>query len=299
MNNIWNTVNLRDCIEGLSKMQDNSADCIIIDPPYNIGKDFGNNKTKTEIFQYVEWSKKWITEAERVLAPSGTMFVYGFSEILAFLAVELKLPYRWLTWHYTNKTTPTLNFWQRSHESILCVYKDPKKRIFNRDLVREPYTENYVKGYADGKRKRKNTTGRFSKEGSEETTYKVHEKGALPRDVIKVSALAGGAGLRQRFVYNLENDKLYTKKEAKAKGFQNTISHPTQKPIELTEKLLLSCLEQDKKNTVVIPFCGTGSECYVAQKMGQNWISFEINKDYQMMATALLRDGFPQGDPFT
>ena len=30
-----------DVLEGLKKLKDNSCDVIIIDPPYNIGKDFG------------------------------------------------------------------------------------------------------------------------------------------------------------------------------------------------------------------------------------------------------------------
>ena len=31
-----------DCINGMKKLNDNSVDIIICDPPYNIGKDFGN-----------------------------------------------------------------------------------------------------------------------------------------------------------------------------------------------------------------------------------------------------------------
>ena len=177
----WNEVNLIDCIEGLSQLEDNSVDCFIVDPPYNIGKDFGNNKTKKDIQQYVDWCEAWIVQCERALKPSGTMYIYGFSEILAHVSCKVNLPYRWIVWHYTNKTVPMLNYWQRSHESILCVWKDKNKRVFNRDAVREPYTENYIKGYSDGKRKRPAGEGRFAKAGKgKETTYVVNNKGALP-----------------------------------------------------------------------------------------------------------------------
>ncbi len=289
----WNQVNLLDCIDGLAQIESDSVDCLIVDPPYNIGKDFGNNKTSREIQDYVSWCKDWLTECERILAPSGTMYIYGFSEILAFLSVELTLPYRWLVWHYTNKTVPSLNFWQRSHESILCVWKNKENRIFNRDDVREPYTENFVKGYSDGKRKRPPGTGRFNTKGKDiETTYKVNDKGALPRDVIKVSSLAGGSGVSERYVYSPSMQKLYTNKQAKKMNFADGIKHPTQKPLKLTQKLLDACINKDN-STVVIPFSGTGSEGFVCQQKQLKWIAFDVNQDYVNMGNLLTKDGFP------
>jgi SOS regulatory protein LexA len=53
-----NEIILGDAIEGLRKLPNNSCDLVIIDPPYNIGKDFGNNIDKRELSEYVEWSKK-------------------------------------------------------------------------------------------------------------------------------------------------------------------------------------------------------------------------------------------------
>ncbi len=289
----WNQVNLLDCIDGLAQIESDSIDCLIVDPPYNIGKDFGNNKTNREIQDYVSWCKEWLNECERVLAPSGTMYIYGFSEILAFLSVELTLPYRWLIWHYTNKTVPSLNFWQRSHESILCVWKDKGERIFNRDEVREPYTENFVKGYSDGKRKRPAGSGRFSKKGKNvETTYNFNEKGALPRDVIKFPSLAGGSGMSERYVYSPSMHKLYTSKQAKKMDFEDGIKHPTQKPLRLTQKLLNACINKDDSR-VVIPFSGTGSEGFECQQRKLKWIAFDINEDYVNMGNLLIKDGFP------
>jgi len=39
-----------DCIKGMKELKDESVDMIIADPPYNIGKDFGNNSDKQKIF---------------------------------------------------------------------------------------------------------------------------------------------------------------------------------------------------------------------------------------------------------
>jgi len=292
-----------DVVEGLKQIQSKSVDCIILDPPYNIGKKFGNNKTKLSTPEYVAWAKEWLDECDRILKPDGTMYVYGFSEILAHLSVNIDLNQRWLVWHYTNKSTPTLNFWQRTHESILCCWKE--ERTFYRDQVRVPYTDAYIKGYSGDKagKKRPATKGRFGK--SQETSYTVNDKGALPRDVISSPALAGGYGARERFFYSPEiNFKLYTSKEMKRykacdglQDIKDAISHPTQKPVAVTEKLLDACIEEGSKATVVIPFAGTGSECYVCDQRGYKWVGFDINKDYVDMGNMLVRDGFPGTKP--
>ena len=71
------------------------------------------------------------------------------------------------------------------------------------------------------------------------------------------------------------------------------ISHPTQKPTKITETLLDACIEEGTKAKVVIPFAGTGSECYVCNQRGYEWVGFEINKDYVDMGNILVKDGFP------
>jgi site-specific DNA-methyltransferase (adenine-specific) len=229
-----------DCLQLLPSLDSDSAQIIIADPPYNIGKDFGNDSDKQPMDEYLTWTEKWLAECLRVLKPNGTMFIYGFSEILALILS--RVPYhihrRWLIWHYTNKNVASLHFWQRSHESILVLWKEDK--VFHRDDVREAYTEGFLNGAAG--KERAATKGRFSK-GDKTTTYAAHPNGALPRDVIKIPALAGGAGLKER------------------------VNHPTQKPLALCEKLLRSC-KQDE-GYVLIPFAGSGSECVAAQRLGR------------------------------
>ena len=240
-----------DCIKGMQKLEDNSVDIIICDPPYNIGKDFGTNRYKLELDKYINWCNEWIKECIRILKPHGTFYIYGFSEILAFIRVQIPINVRWIVWHYTNKVVPRLNFWQRTHESILCCYK--KKPVFNKDLVREPYTKGFLKNAAG--KVRKSTKGRFSK-GTKETVYKAHPGGALPRDVIKISALAGGAGKKER------------------------VNHPTQKPLALCDKLIKASMNIDGETLLVVPFAGSGSECVSAKKNNINFIGYEINPEY-------------------
>jgi site-specific DNA-methyltransferase (adenine-specific) len=255
---IETTVLRQEIIEGdsliiLPTLSDNSAQIIIADPPYNIGKDFGNNSDKQPMDEYLNWSEKWIKECLRILKPNGTMFIYGFSEILALILsrVPYNINRRWIIWHYTNKNVASLHFWQRSHESILVLWKDDK--VFHRDEIREAYTEGFLNGAAG--KERKATKGRFSK-GDKTTTYAAHPNGALPRDVIKIPALAGGAGMKER------------------------VNHPTQKPIALCEKLLRSCKQPNEEGFVLIPFAGSGSECVASKNLGLPFIGIELNQEY-------------------
>jgi site-specific DNA-methyltransferase (adenine-specific) len=276
-----NKYHLIDVIDGMNKIEDESVDVVLIDPPYNIGKDFGNNKDNMKIEDYIEWSKLWMNESIRILKPTGSIFIYGFSEILAYLSVNLNLDKRWLIWHYTNKTVPTYKSgWQRSHESIIFAYKN--NAIFNVDDVREPYTETFLKNSA-GKTRTKSDTARYG--GSKETTYEAHPGGALPRDVFTgISSLAGGAGAKER--YFLLDDKFYLPSEIKnlsSEQKKNIIKHPTQKPLKLTERLLLSC-KPSENGIVVIPFGGSGSEGIVCKKLKMDFIGFDINPTYINMS---------------
>jgi site-specific DNA-methyltransferase (adenine-specific) len=251
-----------DCLKILPTLDADSAQIIIADPPYNIGKDFGNDSDKQPMDEYLVWCDQWIKECLRVLKPNGTMFIYGFSEILALILS--KVPYgvhrRWIVWHYTNKNVASLNFWQRSHESILVLWKSDK--VFHRDDVREAYTEGFLNGAAG--KERTATEGRFQAKGGKTTTYKAHPNGALPRDVIKIPALAGGAGMNER------------------------VDHPTQKPLTLCDKLLRSCKQAD--GYVLVPFAGSGSECLAAKKLGLPYIGIELNPEYVKLITERLQE---------
>src|SRR3989338_6763701 len=67
-----NKIILGDAVAELKKLPDESCDVIIIDPPYNIGKDFGNNGDKRELNEYASWCKEWINESVRVMKPTDS-----------------------------------------------------------------------------------------------------------------------------------------------------------------------------------------------------------------------------------
>lgn len=277
--NLESKIILGDVITILKTLPKNyKFDVIIADPPYNIGKNFGTNNDKMEINEYVIWAKKWINLCFDKLKDDGLMYIYGFPEILARIAVKYPLEeQRWLAWHYTNKTVPLFNFWQRSYESILCLWKE-KRPPLEIDQIREPYSESYLK--CSGK-KRTATIGRFSK-GIETSFYNVNINGALPRDVIKIPALAGGAGFKERwFMCRSCGNIICPPNELKLHKNHNILKHPTQKPMKLTQKLLLSRINNaNNKGKVLIPFAGSGSECVTAKLLGINFTAIECNPEY-------------------
>ena len=133
-----------DSFAWLESLDDSSVDLVFADPPYNIKKADWDNFESQE--KYIEWSIKWITQASRVLKPSGSLYVCGFSEILA----DLKHPAskyfkhcRWLIWHYKNKANLGSE-WGRSHESIIHFRKSDASKL-NIDDVRTPYGAHTLK----------------------------------------------------------------------------------------------------------------------------------------------------------
>jgi len=274
---------LEDVVKGLKKIDTESVDIVIIDPPYNIGNEFGTN---LPIDKYVSWCKKWLNECVRIMKPTGSMYIYGFSEILAHISVNLDLKQRWLIWHYKNKAVPSYKSgFQRSHESIIYAVKD--KPIFNVDDIRIPYSKEFMKQV--GKKRTKSDTARYG--NSSETFYKAHESGALPRDVFTdISALAGGAGRKERYFvldgkfYLPEAIKLLTSEDKK-----RIIKHPTQKPFALTERLLLVS-KPEKNGLVVIPFGGSGSEAIMCKKLELDFIGFDVDENFIFMSNEAVKN---------
>ena len=275
-----------DVLDGLSVAVEKNQrfDVIIVDPPYNIGKDFGNNLDSREMENYIEWSNSWMDMCFKLLADNGLMYVYGISEILAHLSVHCPLSQqRWLVWHYTNKTVASLKFWQRSHESILCLWNGKRPNLCV-DAIREPYTEGFLK--LAGK-VRKDTQSRYGTKAN--TRYMAHNKGALPRDVIKVPALAGGAGAKERWFRCEDCQDIFNPKELKHHRSHTTWKHPTQKPEKLTRTLIKSVLGDSRNGRILVPFVGSGSECVVAQELEHKYLGFELNVEFVEFARTWVK----------
>lgn len=275
---------LGDASEVLDQLaeQELRFDVIIADPPYNIGKDFGNGSDSRPMSEYVAWTKGWVEQCLGLLEEEGLLYVYGLPEIVARVAVNFPIAQqRWLVWHYTNKTVPSSRFWQRSYETILCLWQPGRTRPeLELDQIREPYTATFVKNAG---KPRKGTPSRFGRFGRV-TTYNAHENGALPRDVIKVAALAGGAGHSERwFMCKTCSGNVFSPSELPQHRQHAILKHPTQKPMKLTERLIKSKINGVGGN-LLVPFAGSGAECVVAEDLGVNYVGIEINAEYATLA---------------
>ena len=62
---------LGDCLELMKDIPDGSVDLVLTDPPYNIGKGKWD-----KIPNYIEWCGKWLKECQRILKPSGTLYLW-------------------------------------------------------------------------------------------------------------------------------------------------------------------------------------------------------------------------------
>lgn len=236
-----------DAVDFLKSLDDNSVDLIFADPPYNIKKAEWDTFSSQK--EYVEWSMSWIKEANRVLSDRGSLFICGFSEILADLKWAAS-PFfegcKWLIWYYRNKGNLT-NDWGRSHESILHFRKS-RDFIFNIDEVRIPYNQHTVRYPA----RTQAASSHFSNGKNNNYVWEPHPLGAKPKDVIEIPTLSNGSWERT--------------------------AHETQKPVELLKKIILSSSNSD--SLIVDPFGGSGTTFAVAEAYGRKWAGSELEEKY-------------------
>lgn len=130
-----------NAVEETAKLPDASIDLIIADPPYNLGKNYGNNRDLKNREEYAEFTKSWLTQAVRILKPTGTLYVFMGVKYISRLYLMLEeffgLQFNgWITWHYTQGMGRKHGFSPR-HEDILYFTKSDEF-TFNLDDVRVP-----------------------------------------------------------------------------------------------------------------------------------------------------------------
>lgn len=241
-----------DSVQWLRSLADQSVDLIFADPPYNIKKADWDSFESQE--QYIEWSMQWICEAARVLKMTGSLYICGFSEILA----DLKHPTskyfhscRWLIWYYKNKANLGSD-WGRAHESILHFRKSSKVKL-NTDDVRIPYGAHTLK-YPSHPQAETSAYGKG--ETKKHSNWLPNPKGAKPKDVIEIPTTCNGMG--------------------------ETTPHPTQKPEELLRKFVLASSQEG--DLVIDPFSGSGTTAVVAEQLNRRWMGCDLNPEYNQWA---------------
>ena len=229
-----------DCLDLFKKIDSESIDLIVADPPYNLGKDFGNGIIWDDVEKWLEWSKLWLSESKRVLRKSGSIFVYGIHKYICYIQCylyEIGMKYgRQFIWHYENGWSMYNLAPAATYEPILW-YRKSEKHTYHK--IREAYKST------------ERLKHKITKNGK---VWTPHPEGKHGGDVWKIPTLAG-----RRF----RDEK---------------VDHPTQKPLALSDKIVNHF--SNKGDLILIPFCGSGTECISCIKFGREYIAFEKNKNY-------------------
>jgi site-specific DNA-methyltransferase (adenine-specific) len=244
-----------DSLAWLATLADQTADLVFADPPYNLKKaDWDTFASQDD---YIDWSLQWIQQAARILKPSGSLYIMGFSEILADLkrpSLQYFQACRWLVWHYKNKANLGSD-WGRAHESILVLRKSVNAKI-NIDSIRIPYGNHTLKYPVHPQA----ATSQYGK-GMPHDRWTPHPLGAKPKDVIEIPTTCNGMAEKTK--------------------------HPTQKPEALLRTLLFAA--SDRGDLVIDPFSGSGTTLVVAEQSGRRWLGCDLNPEYNAWAIARLQ----------
>jgi len=130
-----------DAATEMANLPNDSVDLIIADPPYNLGKDYGNQSDSQTWLDYFNFTQCWLAQAVRILKPTGSIYIFMGYRFISRLHVLLEDTFHlhfnsWITWHYTQGMGRKQGFSPR-HEDILFFTKS-QTFTFNLEAIRIP-----------------------------------------------------------------------------------------------------------------------------------------------------------------
>ena len=305
-----------DCLKLFSKLDDGSVDLAFADPPFNIGYDYDVYDDRKSCDEYLDWSKRWISEIVRVLKPDGTFWLAIGDEYAAELKVlctrDLGLHCRnWVVWFYTFGVHCKGKF-TRSHAHLFYFVKNRKAFTFNADAIRVPSARQLV--YGD---RRANPKGRvpddtwlfppsllfgnpagIDRSGGDEleTVALANGKSKRGRIAHRTNASRGdadpqrvpgvGAPQHDGFIlrpqdipgaFAADSDTWYFPRVC-GTFHEREGFHGCQMPEQLLGRIVRAC--SDEGDLVLDPFTGSGTTLSAAKKLGRRYVGFELSKDY-------------------
>lgn len=240
MNKEWlDQVFNMDALEGIKMLPDNSIDLVVADPPYNLGKDYGNDSDKQTTKQFLLWTEQWLNLVIPKIKETGSLYIFTTwrysPEIFVFLKSKM-LMINEIIW---DRKVPSMGGSTRRFSSVhdtVGLFVKNKDYYFDLDSVRIPYDEETKKA-----RSRSIFVGK-----------KWLEMGYNPKDVWSISRL----------------HKIHSERE----------DHPTQKPLEVIERMIkASC---PKNGIVLDPFLGSGTTAAACLLNERHFVGFELNTTY-------------------
>jgi site-specific DNA-methyltransferase (adenine-specific) len=230
-----------DCLRVLPEIQNGVIDCVFADPPFNLGKDYGNGfDDDVSESVYFAWCHHWISECCRVLKDGGAIFIYATPELAVHFAGFLNGIEQMQFRHWIAMTMKgTFRRGERlypAHYALLYYTKgDPK--VFNNLRVPIPICRHCggdIKDYG-GHRDKLNPEGLNLTDFWEDTSPNRHKKYKVRPGVNELKLM-------------------------------------------IPERAVL--ISTNEGDIVLDPFGGGGSTYQAAEKNGRNWIGVEMY-DYQ------------------
>lgn len=249
MFNIKNTIHHIDCMEILKQLPDCSVDCVITDPPYMI-TGFEYDKIANKELDLVAWFKEII----RVAKPNTPIVIFTSGKFMLKMMKIGEPYYRYdLIW-LKNTITGVLQSQikpVRCHETILIFTK-----TFHKDTIKYNHGVLFNK---DINMANPNSISNSTNGGVKRMVYKKLNDAPYPRTVIESN-----------------------------KNNHNTpqLSHPSEKPFELIEKLVK--MYSNEGDLVLDTFSGSGVVAHVCKYHKREFIACEIDIKYYNMSISRL-----------
>ena len=239
---IQNKVILGDLFSVCDRLPEKSMDLIIADPPYNLSKQFGENKFYQKNNQeYTTYTRQWLKQVMPLLKENGSIYIccdWQSSLIIGTVLSEFAIIRNRISWQ-REKGRGAKNNWKNAMEDIWFATKS-KNYTFNLDAV---------------KIRRKVIA-----------PYKTNGK---PKDWQQTA----NGNFRDTCPSNFWDDITIP-----FWSMPENTAHPTQKPEKLIAKLILA--SSNAGDTVFDPFLGSGTTAVVAKKLNRNFVGIEQEAQY-------------------
>ncbi len=241
---------LYDCLD---LIPDNRFSLIIVDPPYNLDKDFHGHKfSSMSDNDYEDYLRSWFYKLCDKLTPNGTLYMCGdwkcSSSMQRVMEERLTIINR-ITWQREKGRGAKAN-WKNAMEDIWFAVKNPNDYYFDVEAV---------------KMKRK-----------VRAPYRVNGK---PKDWEETDS----GNFRITYPSNFWDDI-----SVPFWSMPENTDHPTQKPEKLIAKLMLASSKPGDR--ILDPFLGSGTTAVVASKLGRKYCGIEISREYCLWAAKRLRN---------
>ena len=240
-----------DTLHVLPTLPDGFANLIIVDPPYNLARNFGGNKfTSVSAQQYEDYLRSWFYPLCDKLAPSGSLYMCGdwrcSSSMQRVIEERLTILNR-ITWQ-REKGRGAAHNWKNSMEDIWFAVKNPNDYYFDLDAVKQ----------------RRRVLAPYRQKGQPKDWEETEE-----------------GRFRTTCPSNFWDDITVP-----FWSMPENTDHPTQKPEKLIAKLILASSKEG--DLVFDPFMGSGTTAVVAKKLGRRYCGIELNLDYLLLTAKRL-----------